>query len=208
MVGEGVLLECLSHPQVGRILVVGRRPYEVKYPKLKELIVADFFNLEQAQSELSGYDACFFCAGVSSIGMNEKEYTKITFDLTLHFARTVSRLNPGMVFCYISGKLTDSSEKGRVMWARVKGRTENELMKLPFKNVYNFRPGMLKATKGQKSLKRFYKIIMPLYPLVSFLYPSGSSTLKELSLAMINSVLKGSENPVLEVKDIKQLAKQ
>ena len=171
MVGEGVLLESLNHPNVESILVMNRRPCGVTHPKLKEIIHTDFFNLLPVESELSGYNACFFCAGVSSVGMKESEYTSITYDLTLNFARSLSRLNSDMTFCYVSGAGTDSSEKSRMMWARVKGKTENELMKLQFKDVYAFRPAFMKSVKGQKNLPKFYKYIQLPYPLLNALFP-------------------------------------
>lgn len=206
MVGEGVLMECLAHPEVKNVLSVARKSSGLKHSKLAELIVPDFMNLEHVKDRLTGYDACFFCAGISSVGMNEADYTRITYDITINFGQTLARLNPSMVFGYISGAMTDSSEKGRVMWARVKGKTENDLMRLPFRGVYNFRPGLMKATPGQQKLKTLYKVMNSMYPLVSLLYPSGTCTLREVGLAMINSVLKGYGKQVLEVKDIKMLA--
>ena len=207
MVGEGVLLECLLHPQVKEVLVIGRKPYSgQKHPKLKECIVPDFFNIDSIENQLTGYDACFYCAGISSRGMNEADYSYITYDTTLHFANKLTTLNPEMVFSHISGSHTDSSEKGSVMWARIKGKAENALMKLPFKKVYNFRPGFMKPTKGQVNIKGYYKIIALLYPLLRLLMPGLVSNLKEVGLAMINSVLKGYSKSVLEIKDIKILA--
>ena len=207
MVGEGVLLECLSHPQVKEVLVIGRKPYRgQKHPKLKECIVPYFFNIDGIQDQLTGYDACFYCAGISSNGMKEAEYSYITYDTTMHLANKLVLLNAGMVFSHISGSHTDSSEKGRVMWARVKGKTENALMKLPFKNVYNFRPGFMKPTPGQVNVKGLYQVIASLYPLLRLLIPGQVSTLKEVGQAMINSVLKGYSKSILEIKDIKILA--
>src|ERR1700694_3290786 len=135
MVGEGVLLECLEHPAIEQVLMVNRRSYSAKHPKLKECIVPDFMDLDGFSSHLTGYDACFYCAGVSSAGMSEPEYSHITYDITTHFAQTLASLNPQMIFIYVSGSLTDSSEKGRIMWARVKGKTENALMRLGFQKV-------------------------------------------------------------------------
>src|SRR5580704_15421272 len=148
MVGEGVLHECLLHPQVESVLVINRKPCGVVHPKLKEIIHNNFFDLSSIKDQLTGYNACFFCLGVSSVGMKEPEYYKLTYTLTLGFAETLARLNPDMVFEYISGAATDSTEKGRSMWARVKGKTENELAKLPFKKEYNFRPGYMHPTPG------------------------------------------------------------
>jgi len=200
MVGEGVLLECFSNPQIKEVLSVSRKPYGgTKHPKLKECIVPDFFNLDNVQDQLKGYDACFYCAGISSNGLNESEYTYITYDTTLHFATKLVSLNPQMVFNHISGSHTDSSEKGSIMWARVKGKAENALMKLPFKKVYNFRPAFMKPTEGQVNVKALYKVIASLYPLLRLLMPGRVSTLSEVGQAMINSVLKGYSKPILEV---------
>lgn len=203
MVGEGVLFECLQNKMVSDVLIVNRRHYECNHPKLKELIVPDFFQLEQFADSIKGYDACFFCAGVSSVGMKEDKYTHVTFDTTLSFAKTVLAHNPGLVFTYVSGAQTDSSEKGRMMWARVKGRTENELMKLAFKGQYNFRPGVMLPFEGQKNWKGLYKFIAKLVKLFS---PKNVLTLKEVGRAMINSVRFGYPKPILEVTDIKALA--
>lgn len=208
MIGEGVLLESLNQPYVESILVLNRRPCGVTHPKLKEIIHTDFFNLLPVENELSGYNACFFCAGVSSVGMKESEYTRITYDLTLNFAKSLSRLNSDMTFCYVSGAGTDSSEKSRMMWARVKGKTENELMKLQFKDVYAFRPAFMKSVKGQKNLPKFYKYIQLPYPLLNALFPQYFGTLSDVGLAMINCVISGTEKKVLETKDIAELAKK
>jgi len=206
MVGEGVLHECLLHHDVEEVLVVGRRSCGVNHSKLKEVIVPDFFDLSSIEDKLSGYNACFFCLGVSSIGMKEPEYYKLTYELTMNFARTLVTRNPGMIFCYISGKSTN--ENGKMMWARVKGKTENALMQLPFRAVYNFRPGLMNSSPGQKNIKPVFKIVIALYPLLARIFPNNSSTLKEVGLAMINSVIKGYEKPIVEVKDIKLLAKK
>jgi uncharacterized protein YbjT (DUF2867 family) len=207
MVGEGVLLECLEHPAVERVLVVSRRPYGGKHPKLTELIVPDFFKLDEVANQLSGYDACFYCAGISSSGMNEGDYSRITHDTTLHFAETLVLANPQMTFCHISGAHTDGTEKSKVMWARVKGRAESALMRCGFRAVYNFRPGFMKPTAGQQNVKSYYKAIGLLYPVLNALFPNNVSTMREVGSAMINSVLKGYQKPVLEVSDIKALAK-
>ena len=207
MVGEGVLIECLKNPLVESVLLVNRKPCLFIHPKLKEIIHQDFFNLTTIENELTGYNTCLFCLGVSSVGMNEEDYTKVTYTLTMNFARTVSRLNPNMSFSYISGASTDSTEKGRMMWARVKGKTENNLMKLPFKAVYAFRPGMLKPSHGQKNTLKYYKYLGWLYPILKFIAPNTASSLQELGLAMINISANGSEKKIIEVKDIIQLAK-
>lgn len=206
MVGEGVLLECLEHPEIKEVVMVNRRHNPLSHPKLKELIVPDFFNLDGLDNELSGFDACFYCAGITSNGMSEADYTRITYDTTLHFANTLVSLNPAMVFSHISGSHTDATEKGKFMWARVKGRAENALARLPFKKVYNFRPGFMKPTHGQKNVKGYYKIIGGMYPLFHILFPNNVSTMAQVGQAMINSVLKGYPKQVLEVADIKLLA--
>jgi len=207
MVGEGVLLECLSHKAVESILVINRSPCGITHARLKEIIHSDFFDLRPIESVLKGYNACFFCAGVSSVGMKEPEYTRITYDLTMNFARTVSKLNADMTFCYVSGAGTDSTEKGRIMWARVKGKTENDLMKLQFRNVFAFRPAFMKAVEGQKNLPKFYKYIQFPYPVLHALFPQYFGTLSDVGLAMINCALGGAEKNVLEARDIGEIAK-
>ncbi|MCX6217063.1 NAD-dependent epimerase/dehydratase family protein [Spirosoma sp.] len=208
MVGEGILHECLQQPDVEAVLLINRKPSGVSHPKVSEIIHKDFLDLSAIESQLSGYNACFFCLGVSSVGMKEEEYRHLTYDLTLHVAETLARLNPDMTFGYISGAGTDSTEQGRSMWARVKGATENALMRLPFKKAYMFRPGFMKPTPGLKNTLVYYKYINWLYPIGRALYPAGFSTLQELALAMIKSVSIGYEKPILEVKDIVELAKR
>src|SRR3984957_1659953 len=158
MVGEGVLLECLNRPDVELVLVINRKPGGVSHPKLREIIHGDFFDLAPIEPRLIGYDACFFCLGISSVGMTKEEYKHITYDLTLNVGRLLAKSNPDMTFCYVTGAGTDSSEKGRVAWARVKGSTENALIRL-FKRSYMFRPAFMKATSGQKNVKRFYYLL-------------------------------------------------
>lgn len=202
MVGEGVLQECLNHPMVEAALIVNRKPSGFTHPKLKEIVHPAFFDLSAIEGQLTGYNACYFCLGVSSVGMKEPEYTRLTYDLTLNFAQTLSRLNPGTTFCYVSGKSTDSTEHGRVMWARVKGRTENDLMKLPFKQVFAFRPGLMKAAPGAKNTPKLYNYLSWLYPILHKLFPDSSCLLSEVGRAMINVTLNGFGKTVLEVKDI------
>jgi len=206
MVGEGILLECLTHPDVQQVLIINRKPGGVSHPKLREIIHADFFNLAPIEPQLTGYDACFFCLGVSSVGMSKEDYKRITCDLTLNVAQLLAKLNLEMTFCYVTGMGTDSSEQGRVAWARVKGATENALMRL-FKHAYMFRPGFMKATPGQKNLKISYKLLAWVYPIGRLLYPAGFCTLQEVGRAMINAATKGYPKQILEVKDIVQLAK-
>ncbi len=208
MVGEGVLIECLQHPQVEAVLVINRKPCGVIHPKLKEIIHKDFFDLSAIEDQLSGYNACYFCLGVSSVGMKEPEYYKLTYTLTLNVGLTLSKLNPDMTFCYVSGAGTDSTEKGKSMWARVKGKTENDLAKLPFKQEFNFRPGFMKATEGQKNIIGLYKYISWLYPILRRFFPGTVSTLAEVGQAMINVTLYGYEKQILEVRDILAVAKR
>jgi nucleoside-diphosphate-sugar epimerase len=206
MVGEGVLLECLAHPDVERVLVINRKPGGVAHPKLREIIHANFFDLTPIEPRLMGYDACFFCLGVSSVGKSREEYKRTTYDLTLNVGQLLAKHNPETTFCYVTGAGTDSSEQGRIAWARVKGATENALMKL-FRNSYMFRPGFLKPTNGQKNANRLYRYLAWIYPIGRTLYPSGFCTLQELGRAMINAAVKGYPKHILEVKDIVQLAR-
>jgi hypothetical protein len=208
MVGEGVLHECLQHPDVEDVLIINRRPSGISHPKLLEIIHPDFFDFTSIEHQLTGYNACFFCLGVSSVGMKDVQYRRLTYDLTMHVAQTLSRLNPEMVFCYISGAGTDSSEKGRMMWARVKGKTENDLMKLPFKDVYSFRPGFLKSHKGLKNTLPAYKYFAWLYPILRPLFPGMMGSLHELGQAMINCVRFGFPKKILEGKDIRKLSEK
>ena len=206
MVGEGVLIECLNHPDVEQVLVINRKPGGVSHAKLREIIHTEFFNLAPIESQLIGYNACFFCLGVSSVGMSEEDYKHVTYDLTLNIARLLARSNPEMTFCYVTGAGTDSSEQGRLAWARVKGATENALMRL-FKKSYMFRPGFMRASPGQKNIKSYYKLFAWLYPIGRALYPAGFCTLQEVGRAMINAVSKGYPKQILNVKDIVKLAK-
>jgi len=202
MVGEGVLHECLLHADVEEVLIVNRKSTGLSHAKLKEIIHADFFDLSPIKDQLKGYNTCLFCLGVSSIGMKEEEFHKKTYVLTMHVAKTLSEVNPGMTFCYISGAGTDSTEKGKSMWARVKGKTENDLMKLPFKKVYAFRPGMLHPTKGLKNTLSYYKYLGWIYYPLRLFAPRIVSTLRELGLAMIHTSARGYSKQILEVPDI------
>jgi uncharacterized protein YbjT (DUF2867 family) len=208
MVGEAVLHEALQSDIVEKILVINRKPCGTTHKKLQEIIHADFFNLSPIANQLSNYNACFFCLGVSSVGMKEQEFYQKTYVLTMHVAALLSNLNPQMTFCYISGAGTDSTEKGRQMWARVKGKTENDLIKLPFKQVYNFHPGILQPTKGLKNTLKYYHYLGWLLPIIKFVAPKYICTLKQLGLAMITVATKGYEKQVLEVKDIIEAAKE
>lgn len=207
MVGEGVLLECLSNPNISEILSVSRKSNDISHPKLKEYIVRDFLCLVHNDENLMGYDACFYCAGVSSLGKDEAQYTKLTYDTTLNFAKALSPMN-GMTFNYISGSGTDSSEKGKTMWARVKGKTENDLQKLPFKQAFVYRPGLIRFADKQIRIKTSYKMMNFLYPFVRTVSPNLAGTVAELARAMIFASLYGYEKKVLEVTDIRILSKK
>ena len=206
MVGEGVLHECLQDYRVEQVLSVSRKPCGVVHPKLTELIVPDFYDLSAVAGQLTGYNACFFCLGVSSVGLKEADFYKLTYTLTIHMATLLSQQNPDMTFCYVSGAGTDSTEKGSTMWARVKGKTENDLMALPFKQVFNFRPGYIHPMPGMKNTNKYYKYVSWLYPVAKVLAPSFVITLSQLGQAMINSVSQGKHRRVLEVNDIHKLA--
>jgi uncharacterized protein YbjT (DUF2867 family) len=201
MVGEGVLLTLLDQPEVETVLSISRRPSGHTHPKLHELLVPDFFDLSGIEEELRGYTACFFCAGVSSVGMKEEAYTCVTHDLTLHFAQTLLRHSPEATFCYISGAGTG----GQMMWAKVKRRTETDLLALPFRAAYMFRPGGMKPVKGQRHVPKVYRLFSWLIPLARLL--NYGSTLHEVSLALLHAAERGAPKKVLEVKDINRLTK-
>ncbi|MBB6369922.1 NAD-dependent epimerase/dehydratase family protein [Chryseobacterium shigense] len=207
LVGDGVLLVCLENPAVTEVLAISRKPLDRKHSKLKELILKDFSEIKNYSAQLKDYDGCFFCAGVSAVGENEESFTRKTFDFVVPFAKSLSEINSGMTFIYVSGNRTDSTEQGKVMWARVKGRTENALLKLPFKAVYNFRPGFMRPVKGQKNVRFIYRVFNALSPIWYLAFPNWICTMREVGAAMINCVLKGYSQPVLEVKDIKIQAK-
>jgi hypothetical protein len=205
MVGAGVLQVALGDPAVESVLVVGRKPCEIRHPKVTEIIHDNFFDLAPIQDRLRGFAACFFCVGVTSIGKNEQEYRKLTYDLTIAVATTLSALNPGMVFCYVSGTGTDSSEGGRVMWARIKGKTENDLMKLPFKAVFNFRPGVIKPVNGQANIHPLYGLLGWTFPLWRLFSPGFVCTMEDLGRSMIQVALSGHSKHILENTDIAQI---
>lgn len=212
MVGEGVLHECLFNPEVESVLVINRKPCGVKHEKLVEIIHKDFFDLTSIENQLAGYNACYFCAGVSSVGKKEGEYKRLTYDLTLNFGNTLvntyGEQSRTMTFCYVSGVGTDSTEKGRSMWARVKGKTENDLLKLPFKEAYMFRPGYIQPIKGLKNTYKIYKVFVPFYPILKTLFSKYVVSLEEIGKSMINVTLYGSEKKILECKDISRLSEQ
>jgi uncharacterized protein YbjT (DUF2867 family) len=210
MVGKGVLLECLNNQLVSEVLVVNRQPVNIQHQKLKEIIHANFFDLSSIEQELKGYDACFFCLGVSAFRMKEEDYRHVTYDLTMHFAETLVKLNPQLTFCYVTGQGTDSTEKGSVMWARIKGKTENALLAMPFKGAYMFRPGYIHPMHGIKSrtalYNAFYVVLKPLYPLLKALLPNSVTTNEAIGKAMITVAVKNEPKHILNPVDINRLA--
>jgi uncharacterized protein YbjT (DUF2867 family) len=208
MIGQGVLRECLLDPGVERVVAVGRSPSGRHHPKLRDLVVPNVADLASVESELTGFDAAFFCLGVSAVGMSEERYTGLTYDLTLSVAQTLARTNPQMTFIYVSGAGTDATERGRAMWARVKGRTENALLRLPFKAAYMFRPGFIQPLHGIRSRTRLYRLAYaattPLYPLLAR-FTSAVTTTKQLGRAMIAVARSGYSKRVLESRDINSL---
>jgi uncharacterized protein YbjT (DUF2867 family) len=209
MVGQGVLRECLRDPGVTRVLTVGRRTTGQTHEKLRELVVPDPADLAAVETQLTQFDACFFCLGVTSVGLSEDQYTRLTYDLTLAVARTLARLDPSMTFVYVSGTGTDSSERGRTMWARVKGRTENALLALPFKAAYMFRPGYIQPLDGIRSRTSWYRalyaVVAPLYPALKRLAPGTVTTTAQVGRAMLVVAQRGFERPILETRDINRL---
>jgi hypothetical protein len=209
MLGKGTLLECLAEPNVESVLVINRQPAGIKHEKLNEIIHKDLYKLNPIENQLRGFSACFFCLGISSVGVNEKVYTRITYNLTLSVANSFLKLNPNGIFCYVSGAGTDSTESGNRMWARVKGKTENALLALPFKGVYMFRPGYIQPVKGIKSKTRnyniFYWVMKPFYPLLKRM-PRYVTSTEKLGRAMIKVGLSGYEKAILESSDINSIA--
>jgi len=212
MVGKGVMLECLDHKDISEVLLIGRNTVGMEHSKLKELIKKDFSDFSNVKDQLSGYDACFFCLGISAAGLKEEEYKRITYDFTLALAKTLLESNSNMIFNYVSGQGTDSSEKGRMMWARVKGKTENDLLNLTFKDAYMFRPGAIIPLRGIKSRTKSYQFIydyfMWLVKLIKALAPNSVVNTTQIGLAMINSVFKRYDKKVLTPKDIITLSKR
>lgn len=206
MVGQGVLRECLRDGDVTEVLTVGRSATGQPHPKLCELVHKDFLDFSTIEKDITGYDACFFCLGVSSIGMDAERYRHLTYDITLAAARPLARLNPGMTFVYVTGASTDSTEQGRVMWARVKGKTENDLLKLPFKAAYMFRPGAIQPLHGVRSKTAWVQAIYVITgPLLSFLHqvaPNFVTTTEEVGRAMLSVAKRGYPRPILEMEDI------
>lgn len=205
MVGQGVLRECLLDPEVEQVLAVGRSSCGIQHAKLRELILTDLMNYSSVESELSGYDACFFCLGVTSAGKSEQDYSRVTYNLTIAAAKTLARLNPKMTFIYVSGTGTDSTERGRMMWARVKGKTENELLRM-FPNAYMFRPGYIQPLHGIRTKTAwyavFYGVLAPVYPLLRRLIPKYVTTTEEVGKAMLEVTKHGYPKKILESLDI------
>jgi len=210
MVGQGVLRECLLAADVERILIIGRSASAMKHPKLREIVHSDLQYYSGMEAEMRGFDACFFCLGVSSTGMRQEDYEHITYGITLAAAETLARLNPQMTFIYVSGAGTDSSEHGRSMWARVKGKTENALLRLPFKAAYMFRPGFIESVHGAKSKTGLYRLIYalskPFMPLLRMVAGKYILTTEQVGRAMLHAVRKGAPRRILEVQDIRLLA--
>lgn len=212
MVGQGVLRECLASPDVESVLILGRSAAGVDNSKVREIVRDDLFDYSDLESELTGYDACFFCLGVSAAGLSEKAYHRITFDLTLAAGEVLSRLNPDSTFIYVSGSGTDSTEKGRMMWARVKGQTENRLLELPFKAAYMFRPGFIQPLHGIRSRTRAYRVLYgiagPLFPVFDAMAPKYVTTTERIGVAMIHVAQEGYSRTLLENSDINSLASE
>ena len=211
MVGQGVLRECLLAPDVEQVLAVGRRATGQQHEKLRELVHENLTDYSSVEDRLTGHDACFFCLGVSSAGMSEADYRRVTYDLALAAARTLVKLNPGMTFVFVSGAGTDSTGKGRSMWARVKGETENALLQLPFKAAYMFRPAFIQPMHGVKSRTRLYRagyaVMAPLYPVLKALLPKYVTTSEQVGRAMLRVAREGALNRVLENSDINALGR-
>jgi uncharacterized protein YbjT (DUF2867 family) len=209
MVGAGVLIECLADPSVTSVLSISRRATGSAHPKLRELIRSDFFSFEDVAGELAGYDACFFCLGVSSIGMAEEQYHRLTYDITVAAAEVLARRNPGMKFCFVSGENTDSSERGPRMWARVKGKTENRLLAMPL-DAFMFRPGYIHPMKGVRSpiasYRAFHAVAVPLYPLLRHVMAKHMTTTENVGRAMIHVARSGYPKRHLENPDIDRAA--
>jgi uncharacterized protein YbjT (DUF2867 family) len=209
MVGRGVLLECLRNPEIELIVSLGRSPTGLRESRLSEIIHSDLLNYTGMEDSLSALDACFFCLGVSSTGMAEPDYARITYGYTLAAAEVLSRLNPGMKFIYLSGSGADGSEKGRIMWARVKGRTENALLRLPLQ-AYMFRPGFIEPMDGIQSrtplYQKLYAVSRPIFPLLRRLFPNQVLSTRQVGRAMINIARSGYEKQILEPIDIRAAA--
>jgi len=209
MVGQGVLRECLTDPAVERVVTIGRTPVGQEHPNLMDVVLPNLLDYSAVEQKLTGLDACFFCLGVSAAGMSEEAYRRVTYDITLAAAKTLARLNPGMTFVYVSGMGTDSTERGRIMWARVKGQTENALLKMPFKASFMFRPGIIQPLHGIRSkttaYRVFYFVLAPLLPLLRRLFPRYITTTEQIGRAMLHVARAGAPKNILETVDINRL---
>jgi uncharacterized protein YbjT (DUF2867 family) len=210
MIGQGVLRECLLNPEIRQVKTIGRSATRAQHQKLHEIVHLNQFDYSDVVADLTGFDACFFCLGVSSAGMKEKDYERVTYGITLAAATILAQLNPSMTFIYVSGMGTDSTEKGRIMWARVKGKTENALLRLPFKAVYLFRPAFIQPLHGIKSRTGIYRMLYtlsaPLFPLLNAVFPHYLTTTEKIGRAMINVAMRGYPKPILEPRDINSIA--
>jgi uncharacterized protein YbjT (DUF2867 family) len=209
MVGQGVLRECLLDPDVRRVVTVGRSGTGQQHSKLEEIVHGDLLDLSPIESKLAGLDACFYCLGMASSGMTEEAYARVTYEYTVSVAATLSRLNPAMTFVFVSGAGTDSTERGRIMWARVKGRAENAVQRFPFKAAYMFRPGVIRPMHGiqsrTKAYRLFYTVARPLLPLLKLLFPNSMTTTEQIGKAMLVAAKRGAPKAILETSDINQL---
>ena len=209
MVGQGVLRECLLDPDVRRVVSVGRTPTGQQHPKLEEIVHAELLDLSPIESKLTGLDACFFCLGITSSGMTEEAYTRVTYDITMAAATPLARLNPNMTFIFVSGAGTDSTEKGRLMWARVKGKAENALLRMPFKAAYMFRPGVIQPLHGIRSKTKLYQalytVTRPLLPLLKRLFPRAITTTEQIGKAMLKIAKHGAPEKILDAAAINRV---
>lgn len=209
MIGQGVLRECLLDADVARVLTIGRTATGVQHAKLQEIAHADLWNYAAIEDRLRGFDACFFCLGVTSAGMSEADYTRVTYGITIAAAETLCQLNPAMTFVFVSGAGADSSEQGRLMWARVKGKTENAIIRLPFKGSYVFRPGVVQPMHGERSRTAAYRVLYtitkPLVPWIRRRWPNQILTTEQFGRAMLFVVRHGAPKRVLESADINAL---
>lgn len=206
MVGEGVLHECLNHPEVESVLVINRKTCGTTHPKLKEILHSDFSDFSAIEEKLVGYNAAYLCMGTTSFLVSEEKYSHVTHDLTMALATPLAKLNPEITICYVSGAGTDSTEAGRLMWTRVKGKTENDLLKLPNKQSYMFRAGLIQPTPGLSNAYLMYRVVNPVIPILRKIFPGMVSSLKEIGVAMIEATRSGYPSQIIEVTDIVQLA--
>ena len=208
MVGEGILQVCLQHPAIEMVVALNRRTVGFSHPKLTEILLPDFHQLKSVEEQLKGLDACYHCMGISSLGIDEATYKDTTYTLTILLGETFSRLNPGSIFCYVSGAGTDATETAKMSWARLKGRTENELSQMPFKAVYRYRPGFIKPLSGAVHVQPFYKYIGWMFPIGKALFPDGFSTIEEIGRSMIQVAVQEEDKKTLAGKDIRYISEK